>query len=1356
MPSSSTVTRSHSNQSLATAEANAPDTPNGPTAESAASSRKNRKSAIFSAFRSFSGLGSSSNASSLRRSNSDPHALDLQRQNPRLGSFVERENHAERQRLARIAPDDELVQVVPPSTEYSNPLTDTEHVENQVLYNGPPVYDEEPVFDEASSTSEIYEEDGHSSSSISRDTTPIPAAWGGTANLLNDQHLQRNPHRFHAGVNKTWFGIRSTTTPGVPMALKQAGPALNPLHPVTPAGTKEIAPPPPASPVTGVRKNKTLKAVKTFVAQLLPQSIRATRSHGSGRSRTNLEEMLPSLTRADGLDARVQSLFHAPEGDTSATELAQKLNAALDPANPHALAPANNTELGFTHHALIAERLAWVTGGDAHRALAALDALTQGRFLPFHTVDFGNEAPPERLETLIALPRNRESRAQPQLDALSVAAKLGESPTGYEALTRALQPQLPDNRQPHFKRLLEAVAKVEAERGAAGDVALHTITARGALDTNQATLAQHVLHIESRALESVDEDPHASLSAADKAAIFSWDNGFRERGPGSDLAKVQGRLAKMGKYVQRANHLQNLRNVRFDRNAPLRSGVKVVDAKARIFAMRAQQTVGRKKTPLTGMRTFGAINNWLMHPDEDVAVLDTNAKAAVKLLRGHLKNSIGTPTDYAVQLGDPRSRSLPKPVLREAVLEHWESQFETGNMRPLGLKLDDAALKQIAEKIVVRYGVDRDATRSQIETQLRQWTGTRLKRHGVKLSREVSRELTVGDLKRWAKDANMPMRTHTPLGAAVAGGASPQRAAELVATSPEAGGAPTPVGSPTYIQETEFAEALRRSLAVVNAPAVRADDLTPDGLHRYTRTYLLEHNWGNPLGASNGGSAGINTGSISESVHKLAQKVLPASVVPSFDLRISRTNNAVMNIGSSTHGGEIFIGTQRQKAASFGVGVSASIGPGVLKHILGQAAGNAEITPLAYETVKTRGVMVRSLRPEKADRSGFDTAAARDELVKFNDLIWSIAKGEHDKDADHPVTPEQSWGLIAEQFFKSPTLSIGWQEQDADTLHHGYNASVGVRAGHTIGKWIARAFTNSEVERAAVNVGFVGDLTTLGSNRRREESGKNLNVRANHQWRFQTNLTVGVTLTNPPIPLSHATGAVTASMASGPTSVTHTFALDDRGFNATFRAIVKAGKLSEPFTLREFEERDAKAYVNFLQEPSRRAQFTQVFKTAYGADRGEEEFDNFLTKAKNWAGPGQHFVARYRVRDEDRKMLDELAAVAHATYERNPNDPELAKIERAMKSRLEDEDTWVPAQLFSLEQQTARDTLGLNFGVQFSATEAISSDRELTAVSVPLPIADDWTRLRKEKWRRGEGPYDSSVRQTAEDHTARV
>ncbi|WP_124800694.1 hypothetical protein [Paraburkholderia phosphatilytica] len=1286
---------------------------------------------------------------------------------------MERENHAERQRLASIAPEDELVQVVPPPAEYSNPLTDTEHVENQALYNGPPVFDEEPVLDEASSTSEIYEEDGHSthsrsdseneshghgSSSISRDTTPILAARGGPANLLNDQHLQRNPHRFHAGVNKTWFGIRSTTTPGVPMALNQAGPALTPLHPVTPAGTNEIAPPPPASPVTGVRKNKTLKAVKTFVAQLLPQSILATRSHGSRRSRTNLEEMLPSLTRADGLGARVQSLFHAPEGDTSATELAQKLNAALDPANPHTLAPANNTELGFTHHALIAERLAQVTGGDAPRALTALDALTQGRFLPFHTVDFGNEAPPERLETLIALPRNRESRAQPQLDALSVAAKLGESPTGYEALTRALQPQLPDNRQPHFKRLLEAIAKVEAERGAAADVALHTITARGALDTNQATLAQHVLHIESHALESVDEDPHALLSAADKAAIFSWDNGFRERGPGSDLAKVQGRLAKMGKYVQRANHLQNLRNVRFDRNAPLRSGAKVVDAKARIFAMRAQQTVGRKKSPLTGMRTFGAINNWLMHPDEDPPILDNNAKVAVKLLRHHLQKSIGSHADYAVQLADTRSRNLPKPVLREAVLEHWESQFETGNMRPLGLKLDDAAVKQIAEKIAVRYGVDREATRSQIETQLRQWTGTRLKRHGFKLNRKVSRELTVGDLKRWAKDANMPLRMHTPLGAAVAGGASPQEAAELAAASPEhdgATGTPTPAGSPTYIQETEFAEALRRSLAVVNAPAVRADDLTPDGLHRYTRTYLLEHNWGNPLVASNGGSAGINTGSISESIHKLAKKVLPASVVPSFDLRISRTNNAVMNIGSSTHGGEIFIGTQRQKAASFGVGVSASIGPGVLKHILGQAAGNAEITPLAYETVKTRGVMVRSLRPEKADRSGFDTAAARGELVKFNDLIWSIAKGEHDKDGN-PVTPEQSWELIADQFFKSPTLSIGWQEQDADTLHHGYNTSVGVRAGHTIGKWIARAFTNSEVERAAVNVGFAGDLTTLGSNRRREESGKNRNVRANHLWRFQKNMTAGVTLTNPPIPLSHATGAVTASMASGPTSVTHTFALDDRGFNATFRAIIKAGKLSEPFTLREFEERDAKAYVNFLHEPSRRAQFTQVFKAAYGDEHGQEEFDNFLTKTKNWAGPAQHFVARYRVRTEDRKILDELAAVAHATYERNPNDPELPKIERAMKSRLEDEDTWVPAQLFSLEQQTARDTLGLNFGVQFSATEAVSSDRELTAVSVPLPIADEWTRLRKEEWRRGEGPYDSSVRQTAEDHTAGV
>ena len=258
-------------------------------------------------------------------------------------------------------------------------------------------------------------------------------------------------------------------------------------------------------------------------------------------------------------------------------------------------------------------------------------------------------------------------------------------------------------------------------------------------------------------------------------------------------------------------------------------------------------------------------------------------------------------------------------------------------------------------------------------------------------------------------------------------------------------------------------------------------------------------------------------------------------------------------------------------------------------------------------------------------------------------------------------------------------------------------------------------------------------------------------MRANRQWRITHTGALNATATNPSIPLSDAHGALTATLASGATQVAQTFQLSDRGFNATFRAILKTGKLSEPYTLREFQEREARAFVNFLKDPSRHAQFMQVFKAAFGEDSGEREFGNFMQKAENWAGPGQHYVTRYRIDAGERKALDELAATAHAIHERNPRDPLLRDIEKAMKARLEDDDSWVPTQTFTLGGQTARDALGVNLGIQFSAQESVATDRELSAVVVPLPIANEWPRARRDI-RIG----DPSVRQGAEEHNAGV
>lgn len=1173
---------------------------------------------------------------------------------------------------------------------------------------------------------------------------PIPVAPGHPANMLREAHLQTNPHPYRSNVETNILGLRATSRPAQPFSLPKEGRRQNPVPPATPAAA-DLAPPPSATPVKGMRKRNVRHAASSFVSGLLPAVTRqAKAAHAPSQLSNAGTEVLP-LTQTAGLNARIQQIFGSAGRDESRAALAEKLRAALELPETDRAAPASATELAFTHHTLIAERLAQVTGGDADRALAALDALTEGQFLPFPTVAFAAGTEPARLEQFLTLPRGRPTLAQPQLDALSTAARLASSPSGFEAVLRALKPTLPEERQPGFKRLLEAVATIEAEEGAKGrterhargDIASHTMLARALIEKNDASLAQEVLHIESAALEHPGA-PYAALTVKEKAALFSWNNGFRERGDGTPLAKVQGRIAKMGKYVQRANHLQQLRNVSFERQDKVRSSLKVVDAQLRILAMRAQQSVGRKKVPFGGLRKFGVENNWLRHPDDDVKVLDDNAKTAIRQLREHYDEAVKDKRQFQRLLMDQRAKELPAPVLHAALLEHWETQMERGQLRPLGIRLDSAALSTIAEKIAARYDVR--ASQSLIERRLKNWAGAKLVRNGLSMSYRIDRELTVQDLKKWAKGAHVATATLTPIGEAIANGASPRDARELSTSAAAAATA-----SPTHFEETEFGTALRKAMAVVDSSAIVPDDLTADGLHRFTRTYLLEHNWGNPVTASNGGTFGINTAAVSASIHELSQHLLPVSAMPIFDLKLSRSNNAVLIFGSTTHGGEIFLGTQRQMAGSLGLGLSVVFGPKFLKKIIGQAAFSGELTPLAAEHVKTRGVMVRSLRLPNADRTAFDSAAARAELVKVNDLIWSIAKGEHGT-----LSPEQVWEKIAEHFFDSPTLSIGWQDQEALNLHHTANVAASARGGLAV-NWVANQFSQSEIARTAVGGSLTSDLTTVGANRRREDTGQNRLMRANQQWRITHMGALNATATTPTIPLSDAHGALTATLASGATQVAQTFQLSDRGFNATFRAILKTGKLSEPYTLREFEERQARAFVDFLTDPTRQAQFIQVFKAAFGEDNGEQEFGRFLQKTGNWAGPGQHYVTRYRILADERRALDELAATAHAIHERNPHDPLLRDIEKAMKARLENEDSWVPTQAYTLEGQTARDALGVNLGIQFNAQESVATDRELSVVAVPLPIAKEWTRARKDV-RIG----DPSVRQGLAEHNAGV
>lgn len=1126
------------------------------------------------------------------------------------------------------------------------------------------------------------------------------------ADMLLESHLQKHPHPHLVGSETVVAGLRKTQRPSLGLTLPLGGPKLNPL-PAATQGPSEMPPPPPSPGLKGSEGERTWSALKRFVGMHLPWK---------GRSSISAigDNPAAAFNAPNALQTHVARRFSKSGDEAALAALTERLESALrTPAESTSQSPAESpTTLAFSHHILVAERLAEVTGKDAGRAVAALEALEEGKFVPSNTI-----------ADLLGLASGRETRAQASIDALSVAGLLAESEVGMDALCRLTREPVAAERLPGLKRMLEAAAQIASEQGKPADLARHTMKARIALEEGNATLAQHVLHIEATAFDQ----PDAKLSPADKGALLAWNNEYRERGRGSPFAKTKARIAKLQTYVDRSKKMQTLRDVTFDRDDKLRSIGRVASATARIGLIRVKQVFGHAKSPFSALRAFGANNAVMGQPMNDAKTVDQNAARVIKDLSAMYAKRLDDPRQYQQRLTTKlKNRRLPKPLERAALLEHWQSLVEEKGLRPLAYKLDQDDVKQIALRISQRYRVG--AALPQLESRLRRWVG---------------RELTVADLRKWAKEIDAPMVVMTRVGETIAAGAAPEeaharveaeRAAELAAAREmevagelagtrelmQAGGtgAARPVAAepPTWFKETPLGEALRKAIAVVATSDALPDDLTPDSLHRFMRNYLLEHNYGNPVTASNGGTVGINTGTVTEAVKKLTHLLSPFSVLPIIDLRLSRAHNAVLSFGSSTQGTEMFIGTQRQTTHSAGAGVMVNLGHILLKHLLGQASSSAVATPYAFDDMKMSGVMIRAVRQPTADGSAIDTAGSRAELVRFNDLLWSMLKGEKGKlDADG------MWETIAEHFLDSPNISIGWQDQDTVALRHNVTAQASGRAGPAI--------TPTEAFRPGFLRGYTAELTSYGRNRRTEKTGKNRLVRVSRFLRFSQTSVRGGAVTDAPLPLVPADMSAGASLNTVAIQKTQAFQLDDRGFTGTFRTVMESGKFSEMFTLREFEERDARAYVDFMKEPAHEEQFRSLFVGTFGEETGSVRFEQFLQMLRNWEGPGQHFYARYRLRATDRKALNELAALAQAVYKNDPRDPMLADIEADMKRRLRDEKSWMPNQVLWLEGQSALDSIGINLGIQLLAQDSVISDRQLGSVPLPLPLSEYWSTV---------------------------
>jgi hypothetical protein len=1088
-----------------------------------------------------------------------------------------------------------------------------------------------------------------------RDTLTMPPTGtaecrdlGVDASTVHAPHLQRHDG---AGIlSKTEnLVFRTRTMPGKAMSLPvRAGPRL----PAVVDLQREPDEPMPSAPtplrIDQGQRRRVARVARQQTGMLVPPSM-SDIDHGDDKV-----ALMDVLICPEALRKQAGNLFYCRDRNNALERLMQDVHQALQ--SPQTMLPLSS-HLSLLHH------LAHACAGDAERALAALHALQAGDFLAL-SVDLLSVGPGSY--------QSQQCQKQARLDALGIAAKLSSGTVEFQMLLKLIGPKYSESQHCKLQRLLQAVAQIESETesenetGQARQFDLGHHVLRAALDAacGKASMAQIILNIESAALQNMD-NAYAGLSAAQKSALFSWKNGFRKDGEGSDLVLAQECIDKNTKYIKRADRMQELRNVHFDQDRCWKSLWELISAKVRIAGTYLNQSIGRKKSPVIALDTLGINNARMMQPEKELQELNDNTEIAIGLLHAKLQEARDRTSAAAVrqQLQDPL---MPLPALVEhaALLAHWKALL-VGQM-PLGHQLDMASIREIAGKIAQDY--DCQSISPMLEKKLAHWTG---------------RELKIDDLQQWAE---------------IHQAASSQ----ADACGPDAAQA----------VEDKLGEALRKASAASTARSFPVD-LSQNQVHQFMRNYLHEHNVGNTVSSRSGSTIGLNTMLLMWPIRKLNEylgSILPLTATPALDVRFTRTRNAVINVGSTTHGFEMFIGKQKQKSFSLGAALNINVSP-FLRHV-GISAGAGVAAGFACDHVKTRGVMVRSRRGMHADGSGLDTAQARAEIKAFNDLMFDIAKGEYGT-----LQAKEVWQLIAERFFDSETLSIGWQTQQELTPHlkatAGLYERIGVGADH------------QGVASAGFSASRTIDLTPSGVIRRKEKSGATRQIRSSNFTRHQQITSIAAVGASAALPI-HTDGTNTESLSFSQFSSTLNFLSKDQGNNVIFRTLIEQGELSAPFTLREIELRDAKHFCELLQQPECYASYLQVFNARYGIKHGEKKLQEFIQKTENWAGPGQRYLMRSRLKADVRVALNELIALANIDHRYDVGSTMQKEIEDVITQLLHAETSWVVTEIMALEAQTARDGKGINFGVQLAAQDAVVSNRELSYVAAPIPVANEW------------------------------
>lgn len=406
-------------------------------------------------------------------------------------------------------------------------------------------------------------------------------------------------------------------------------------------------------------------------------------------------------------------------------------------------------------------------------------------------------------------------------------------------------------------------------------------------------------------------------------------------------------------------------------------------ANHRLAAFDPRRLLGMRKTPvIAAAYGTGGANLGLLN-GESKALYDTvqegiEAMLAHSVVLRRLDGGHALPTERRGLL-----------LLREAVLEHWRAQIGT-TWRSSKLKLTQADKQDIKRAVrSAAHGTDIDA-----EAVL-----------GYREFRKLDK-LDLKTLAKWIDEA--ASADSNPA-------ASPmlRRAkAKIVEAGDIARGRPIKLKGTTL---ADFRDAMTDAIGTMP-------------LGNYVRYF-------------DGGTYGLNA-NMTVNQHEFTHN----SPVPAMGLgpgaKALHGRHAFVEIGSSSYGGEVFIGTDKRSSTGAGLGAYAGLKFGTEDWHL--SAGFSAGVAHSQDRSAPAGVIIRTGLSYGAD--GKATSAWRDNVAEVTRFLFQTAAlGQ----STRPVPPERMWEQFAERFFRTPDISVNWRDQrrSSETVTKHGSAAMRVAAG---------------------------------------------------------------------------------------------------------------------------------------------------------------------------------------------------------------------------------------------------------------------------------------------------------------------